>query len=136
MNCALPNLASDYPVLNLFWTISEIFLWVLWFMLLFRVFGDIFRDHELGGWAKAGWVFLTIVLPFIGVLVYLIARGKGMHAREVQRAQQSEEAFRTYLRATVGTTGSTDELARLAELKNRGDITDEEYERAKAKILA
>ncbi|MDH6577801.1 SHOCT domain-containing protein [Kitasatospora sp. MAP5-34] len=136
MNLALANLASDYPLLNLFWTIAMIFLWVLWFMLLFRVIGDIFRDHELGGGGKAAWALLVVILPFLGVFVYLIARGTGMHEREVQRAQQSEEAFRTYLRAAAGTTGSTDELTRLAELKNRGDITAEEYERAKAKILA
>ncbi|MDH6115088.1 putative membrane protein [Kitasatospora sp. MAP12-15] len=130
------NLAADYPLLNVFWTICVIFLWVVWIMLLFRVFGDIFRDHELGGWGKAGWSVLVLILPFVGVFVYLVARGKGMHEREVERARRSQEAFQAYVRETAGPTGSADELARLAELKNRGDITEEEYQRAKAKALA
>ncbi|MEU8511054.1 SHOCT domain-containing protein [Kitasatospora sp. NPDC048722] len=135
MNDAL-YLASDYPLLNLFWTIAMIFLWLLWFMLLFRVIGDIFRDHELGGGGKTLWTILVVVLPFLGVFVYLLARGKGMHERELYRARQSEEAFRSYVRTAAGPTSSTDELAKLAELKNHGDISDEEYQSAKARILA
>lgn len=130
------SLASNYPLLNLFWTIAIIFLWVLWFMLLFRVIGDIFRDHHLGGAGKAAWCLFVVVLPFLGVFVYLALRGRGMHDREVERAKQSEAAFRSYVRETAGSTGSADELVQLAELKSRGDISEKEYERAKAKILS
>jgi hypothetical protein len=132
---------KDYPLLNLFWTIALIFLWIMWFMLLFRVIGDLFGDRGLGGGAKAGWTLFVIVLPFLGVLVYLIARGDGMAERESARQQRSEEAFRSYVRSAAATgdsggSSSVDELAKLAELKSRGDITAEEFERAKAKILA
>ena len=126
----------DYPLLNLFWTILMVFLWVLWFMLLFRVIADIFSDRKLSGGAKAGWAFLVIVLPFLGVFAYLLIRGSEMHEREAARAQRSEEAFRSYVRETATTSGSADDLVKLADLKSRGDITTEEFERAKAKILA
>lgn len=134
MNHAV-SLASSYPMLNLFWTIAVIFLWILWFMLLFRVIADIFRDHELSGWWKAFWAFFVVILPFLGVFVYLIARGGGMHERDVRQAKRSEQEFQAYVRAAAGTTSSTDELARLADLKNRGDITEQEYQQAKAKLL-
>ena len=129
------SLAADYPLLNLFWTIAMIFLWILWFMLLFRVIGDIFRDHELNGWGKAFWALFVVILPFLGVFVYLIARGSGMHEREVQRARRSEEQFQAYLRSAAGTSSQADELTRLAGLRKSGDITEEEYTKAKAKIL-
>ncbi|MFD3805448.1 SHOCT domain-containing protein [Streptomyces sp. NPDC058611] len=111
------------------------FLWVLWFMLLFRVIGDIFRDDELGGLAKAGWTVFVILVPYLGVFVYLIARGRGMGERDIRRAQQQEQAFRSYVRENAGTTSQAEDLSRLAELKNRGDITATEYEQAKAKVL-
>jgi uncharacterized membrane protein len=125
----------DYPLLNVFWTTMWIFLWVLWLMLLFRVIGDIFRDDSLSGWAKAGWCAFVIVLPFLGVFVYLMARGRGMGRREMKRTEQAEEDFREFVRGTAGTSHA-EELSRLVELKNHGDITAEEYERAKAKVLA
>ncbi|WP_329195016.1 MULTISPECIES: SHOCT domain-containing protein [unclassified Streptomyces] len=136
MNESMLDLAVDYPLLNMFWTMMMIFLWVLWFMLLFRVIGDIFRDDDLGGWGKAGWTVFVIVLPFLGVFVYLIARGRGMGERELARAQRSEQEFRSYVQQTAGGASQAEELARLAELKNKGDITAAEFERAKAKILA
>jgi len=129
-------LAADYPLLNLFWTISIIFLWILWFMLLFRIIGDIFRDDTLGGGVKAGWSIFVVFLPFLGVFVYLIARGKGMGERELKRAQKNEEKFRDYVRESAGTGSQADELARLADLKNSGDLTEAEYQQAKAKFLA
>ncbi|WP_327130050.1 SHOCT domain-containing protein [Streptomyces sp. NBC_01343] len=131
-----PNLAVDYPLMNVFWTMMMIFLWVLWFMLLFRVFGDIFRDDDLGGWGKAGWTVFVIILPFLGVFVYLIARGRGMGERDLRRARASEEELRSYVRESAGTASQSEELARLAELRNRGDITAAEFEQAKAKVLA
>lgn len=141
----------DYPLLNVFFTTMWVFLWILWFFLLFRVFSDLFRDHMLGGWAKAGWSVFVIVLPFFGVLVYLIVRGKGMADREQAQAEQSEKEFKAYVQQAAaeggggsGTTASTgaartgqaDELARLADLRNHGDITEEEFKRAKEHVLA
>jgi hypothetical protein len=130
-------LAYDYPVLGAFLTIMWIGLWILWFVLLFRVIVDIFRDDRLSGWAKTGWLVLTVVLPFLGVFVYLIARGKGMGEREQAQARARQEQADRYIRETAGSTATSevDELARLSEIRTRGDITDEEYQRAKEKIL-
>lgn len=132
---------DDYPLLNLFWTMLWFFLWIMWLFLLFKVITDIFRDHSLSGWGKAGWLILCIVLPYLGVLVYVIARGKGMGERDVKQAKASEAAFQDYIRKAAGPQGgggasAADELARLAELKEKGAITGEEFERAKAKVLS
>ncbi|MDX2391079.1 MULTISPECIES: SHOCT domain-containing protein [unclassified Streptomyces] len=137
MRNSLLNLAEDYdfPLMNMFWTMMLCFLWVLWFMLLFRVIGDIFRDDDMNGWGKAGWTIFVIVLPYLGVLIYLVARGRGMGEREIRRAHRQEQAFRSYVRDSAGTTNDAEALSRLAELKNRGDITAVEYEQAKAKVL-
>ncbi|GGY18644.1 SHOCT domain-containing protein [Streptomyces tanashiensis] len=130
---------DDYPLLNVFWTMMWFFLWIMWLFLLFKVITDIFRDHELNGWAKAGWLIFCILLPFLGVFVYVIARGKGMSRRDVKQAKESEAAFQDYIRKTAGAQGgggATDELARLADLKEKGAITAEEFEKAKAKVLS
>lgn len=130
----------DYPLLNAFWTMCLIFLWVLWLILLFRIIGDIFRSHDLNNWAKTGWLILVIVLPFLGVFIYVIARGHGMSEREVAQAERQQKQLRAYLRDTAATGdvagGHADALAKLADLKNHGDITEEEFQKAKAKILA
>ncbi|MDT0454664.1 SHOCT domain-containing protein [Streptomyces sp. DSM 41527] len=130
----------DYPLLNAFWTMCLIFLWVLWLILLFRIIGDIFRSHDLGNWGKTGWLVLVIVLPFLGVFIYVIARGHGMSEREVAQAERQQKQLRAYLRDTAATGdeagGHADALAKLADLKNHGDITEEEFQKAKAKILA
>lgn len=131
---------DDYPLLNLFWTMLWLFLWIMWFFLLFKVVTDVFRDHELGGWAKAGWLVLVLLLPYIGVLVYLVVRGKSMSQREAKAAKEHEEAFKAYVQRAAGAAGagggSADELHKLSALKDKGDITQEEFDRAKAKILA
>ncbi|MFF7176941.1 SHOCT domain-containing protein [Streptomyces sp. NPDC008121] len=129
---------DDYPLLNLFWTMLWLFLWVMWFFLLFKVVTDIFRDHSLSGWAKAGWLVLVLVLPYLGVFVYLVARGKSMGERDVKQVKENEEAFRTYVRKAAGTESgsSVDELGKLSALRDKGDLTQEEFERAKAKLLA
>lgn len=133
---------DDYPLLNLFWTMLWFFLWIMWLFLLFKVITDLFRDHELNGWAKAGWMILVIVLPFLGVLLYVIFRGRSMGKREVAAAQEREAAFKSYIRQTAseggGATGGADvdQLARLHDLKEKGAISEEEYQQAKAKILA
>ncbi|MET9891228.1 SHOCT domain-containing protein [Streptomyces sp. NPDC006465] len=136
MNGSTLNLAADYPLLNVFWSMMWFFLWILWFMLLFRVIGDVFRDDGLSGWGKAGWCVFVVIVPFLGIFVYLIARGRGMGEREMQRMQRNQEDMNSYIRETAGTTGKADELAKLADLKTHGHITAEEFETAKAKVLA
>jgi energy-coupling factor transporter transmembrane protein EcfT len=130
-------LAYDYPILGVFWTMLWIFLWIIWIFILFRVIFDIFRSHDMGGWAKAGWLIFVIILPFIGVFVYLIARGHSMAERDAQRAQQQQEQFNAYVRdAAASSSSSADELNKLADLKAKGVITDAEFEQQKAKILS
>ncbi|MGW3954163.1 SHOCT domain-containing protein [Streptomyces sp. NPDC004752] len=133
-------LAYDYPLLSAFWTMLWFFLWIMWFVLLFRVVLDIFRDDTLNGWAKTGWLIFVIVLPFLGVFVYLIARGKDMGHRELAQAQTRQEAFDSYVRRTAAGGGSgpsnADELTKLSELRTRGDISDDEFRRAKELVLS
>ncbi|MFF9038806.1 SHOCT domain-containing protein [Streptomyces sp. NPDC014892] len=132
-------LAYDYPLLSVFWSMLLLFLWIMWFVLLFRVVVDIFRDDDMNGWAKAGWLVFTILLPFLGVFVYVIARGKNMGRREVAQARAQQSAFDDYIRQTArGGDGrsSVDELARLSEIRSRGDITDDEFRRAKELVLS
>jgi hypothetical protein len=133
----MPPLASSYsyPLLGAFWTIFEIFLWVIWIWILIYVFIDIFRSRDLSGGAKALWFIFVLFIPLIGVLVYLIARGGEMHERAAQQAQAQDEAARDYIRQAAG-TNSADELAKLADLRERGVITAQEFEQQKAKILA
>ncbi|MER5378293.1 SHOCT domain-containing protein [Streptomyces sp. NPDC002553] len=133
-------LAYDYPLLSAFWTMLVFFLWIMWFVLLFRVVMDIFRDDKLSGGAKAGWLIFTILLPFLGVFVYVIARGKNMGRREAEQARAQQQAFDSYIRETAkgadAGTSSVDELARLSEIRARGDITDEEFRKAKQLVLS
>jgi len=114
------------------------FLFIIWIWLLIMVFIDIFRSHDMGGGAKALWVIFVIILPFLGVFVYLIARGGKMHERAAAEAAQQQKAFDQYVRQTAGTAGgsSADQLQKLADLKSQGVITDAEFEAQKAKILA
>jgi magnesium-transporting ATPase (P-type) len=132
-------IAYDYPLLGAFWTFLWFFLWVIWLFILFRVIFDIFRDRGLSGWAKAGWLIFVILLPFLGVFVYVIARGKSMGERDMAAAQAQQEQFRAYVQdaaASGGGGGTADELAKLADLKSKGVITDAEFEQQKAKLLA
>ena len=128
-------LATSYPFLNLVWTMLVFFAWVLWFVLLFRVFGDIFRRQDISGWGKAGWLIFTILLPFLGVFVYLIARGGGMHERAVQRQAAAKQEFDSYVQHTAHVS-TADELAKLADLKSKGTISEAEFERMKAKLVS
>ncbi|MGW4564951.1 SHOCT domain-containing protein [Streptomyces sp. NPDC004561] len=131
-------LAYDYPLLSAFWTMLWFALWILWFFLLFRIVLDIFRDDDLGGWSKAGWLTFVVVLPFLGVLVYLIARGKDMGRREVEQARAQQREFDAYVRETAGAgrPSSADDLARLSQMRAHGDITEEEFARAKQLVLS
>ncbi len=126
----------SYPLLGAFWTILEIFLWVIWIWILIYVFIDIFRSHDLSGWAKALWFLFVLLIPLIGVLVYLIARGGKMHEHAVQEAQQQDEAARRYIQQAAGAPNTADQLAKLADLRDRGVITAQEFDSEKAKILA
>jgi Short C-terminal domain/Phospholipase_D-nuclease N-terminal len=131
-------LASSYPVLDAFLTILYFFIFIIWIWLLITVFIDIFRSHDLSGWAKALWVLFIIVIPYIGVLVYLIARGGKMHERAAAAAAQQQKAFDSYVRQAAGTPGAdtASQLTKLADLKNQGVLSDAEFEAQKAKILA
>jgi len=126
----------SYPLLGAFWTILEIFLWVLWIWVLIYVFIDIFRSGDLSGWAKALWFIFVLFIPLIGVLVYLIARGGEMHERAVRQAQQQDREARRYIQEAAGSPTSAEQLSKLADLRDRGVITADEFEREKAKILA
>ena len=137
MTTAMPLASQDYPLLNLFWTMLELFLWVLWFYLLFIVILDIFRSHDLGGWGKTLWLIFVIVLPFLGVFVYLIARGGSMGERNARQAQAADAQARAYIQSAAGPSTSTaDELTKLAALRDQGVITDAEFATQKAKVLS
>ncbi|MFC9324164.1 SHOCT domain-containing protein [Kitasatospora sp. NPDC057015] len=133
---------DDYPLLSLFWTMLEFFLFILWFFLLFKIITDIFRDHDMGGWGKAGWLIFVILLPFLGVFVYLIARGSSMARRDREQMQAADAAFRSYVKETAagpdggGAGTHVDELAKLADLRKSGAISEEEFQKAKEKLLA
>jgi hypothetical protein len=130
--------SSSYPLLNVFWTMFEFFLWIIWIWILITVFIDIFRSHDLSGWAKALWFLFVLFIPLIGVLVYLIARGGEMHERAARQAQQQDAEARRYIQqaAAEAPTSSADQLTKLADLRDRQVISAEEFEREKAKILA
>jgi hypothetical protein len=116
-------------------TVLEIFLLIAWFWILITVIGDLFRDHELSGWAKAAWVFFLIVLPVLGTLIYLVARGEGMRERTLIQQAEMKKELDAYVRETAASSPA-DELHKLSELKQRGDISEDEFQRAKSKILA
>ena len=128
----------QYPILDFFLTMLYFFLFVIWIWLLITVFIDIFRSRDMGGWAKALWVIFVIILPFLGVFVYLIARGGKMHEHAAQEAAEQQKAFDAYVKEAAGTAGtsSADQLSKLADLKSQGVITDAEFEVQKSKILA
>ena len=134
----MPLAASSYPLLNIFWSMFIFFLWIIWIWILIWIFIDIFRSHDLSGVAKALWVLFVLFIPLIGVLVYLIARGGKMHEHAAQDARQQDQEFRQYVQqAAASSPASTaDQLSKLADLRNRGVISAEEFEREKAKVLA
>ena len=115
--------------------ILEVFLFVAWLWILFAIIGDLFRDHETSGWAKAAWVFFLLILPFLGALVYLIARGDGMRDRTIKEQEDMKSHFDAYVREQASSSPA-DELHKLSELKAKGDLSNEEFEQAKAKLLA
>jgi hypothetical protein len=129
-------LAYDYPLLGIFWTMLWFFLFFIWIWILITVFADIFRSDDLSGWGKALWTIFVVVVPFLGVLIYLIVRGKSMQERAAKRAARQEQEFRGYVQDVAGSSGTADQLAKLADLKERGVISDAEFEAEKTKILS
>jgi Short C-terminal domain/Phospholipase_D-nuclease N-terminal len=128
-----------YPLLDAFWTMLLFFLWIMWLFLLFRVVLDIFRNHQTSGWSKAGWLIVVIVLPYLGVFFYVIIHGTDMGQRDLARAEHQQQVFHDHVRQAAAPSGGAshaDQLSRLADLKDRGAITDTEFQQAKAKILA
>jgi hypothetical protein len=128
--------AADYPFLDVFWTMLVFFAWVIWFWLLITVFADLFRRHDVSGWGKAGWTAFVIVLPFLGVLVYMIAQGHHMAERKMADAQASRAAFGDYVRDVAADGGPTDQIAKAKQLLDTGAIDATEFEQLKRKALA
>jgi len=129
-------LGYTYPLADLFGTMLGLFLFIIWFWLLIIIFTDIFRSRDMGGGAKAVWVIFVIILPFLGILVYLIARGGKMHERAAEAAQQQQEAMDQYIKQAAGTSGAADQLTKLSDLKDKGVITQAEFDSQKAKLLS
>jgi hypothetical protein len=128
-------LATNYPILDIFWTILEFFLFFIWIWLAIMVFADIFRSHDIGGGTKALWVIFIVLLPFLGVFAYLLFRGGAMHERAASQAALQQKMFNQYVQDAGGGSSSADQLHKLADLKEKGFITDAEFQAEKAKIL-
>ena len=131
-------LADTYPLGGVFLTMLYFFLFFIWIWILITVFVDIFRSHDLNGWVKALWCVFVIILPFLGVFVYLIARGGKMQERRLHEVAQQKSAFDQYVREAAGSSGGdvTSQLSQLADLRSKGVLTDAEFEAQKSKLLA
>jgi len=129
-------LGADYPFLDVFWTMLVFFVWVAWFMLLFRVIGDIFRRHDVSGFVKVLWLIFVIVVPFLGVFIYLIANNKGMTERSISRAQAQQQQFDAYVQSAAGSGGAATEIDKAKQLLDSGAITQSEFDALKQKALA
>ena len=129
-------LASEFGTGQVFLSMLYFFLFFIWIYLLIVVFGDIFRSHDLGGWAKALWTIFVILVPYLGVFVYLIARGHKMQEHAVEAAQAQDAAMRQYVQQAAGTESAADQLAKLADLKAKGVIDDAEFERLKGQVVS
>jgi predicted PurR-regulated permease PerM len=128
--------AADYPFLDVLWTMFIFFLWIIWFFLLFRVIVDIFRRKDIGGGKKTLWLLFVILLPFLGVFVYLIVNSNEMADRDVQRAQASQQQFDSYVKEVAGSGGAAAEIDKAKQLLDSGAITQEEFNSINAKALA
>ena len=126
---------ATYSFADVMYSMLVFFVWILWFWLLFTVFGDLFTRHDIGGWAKAGWAIFVIFLPFLGCFIYLISQGKAMGERAQARAQGAQQEADAYIRS-VASSGPTDQIAKGKELLDSGAITQAEYDQLKSKALA
>jgi hypothetical protein len=129
-------LANNFGTGQVFWSMLWFFFFIIWIWLLIVVFSDIFRSHDMGGWGKALWVIGIIIFPYLGILVYLIARGGSMHERALQQAKQYDQAAQQYIRDAAGSASPTEELEKLNSLKSQGVIDQAEFDKLKAKIVS
>jgi Short C-terminal domain/Phospholipase_D-nuclease N-terminal len=129
-------IAADYPFLDVLWTMVIFFLWFLWFWLLITIFGDIFRRHDISGAKKTLWIIFTILLPFLGVFVYLITQNVGMTERQLQRTRAQREQLDDYVRETASGGGVAAEIEKAKQLLDSGAITQTEFDAIKQKALA
>ena len=127
-------IAANYPFLDVMWTMLVFFAWVIWFFIIIRVLTDVYRRHDFSGFGKVGWTILVIILPFLGVFIYLISHSKGMAERDTQQAQAAQAQFSDYVRETAG--GSAAQIEKGKQLLDSGAITQAEFEQIKAKALA
>jgi hypothetical protein len=128
-------LVAEFTFGHALLTVLEIFLLLLYFWILITIIGDLFRDHQMSGWGKAAWVLVLLVVPLLGALIYLIARGDGMRERMIKEQTDVQQQMDAYIRETAGKSSPVDELAKLSELKDKGAISEAEFEQAKAKLL-
>jgi|SRR5436190_1086556 len=132
--------AADYPFLDIFWTMIIFFCWVIWIWMMISILMDVFSRHDVGGWSKALWVVFLIVLPFLGVLIYLITQSKGMQERRSKDAQQAQAQFDDYVQSVAAKGGagggSAGEIAKAKDLLDSGTITQQEFDVLKAKAIA
>jgi hypothetical protein len=129
-------IAADYPFLNILWSMIIFFLWVAWIWILILILSDVFRRDDLSGWGKAGWTLFLIILPFLGVLIYLIAQGDGMSERRAQDVQGQQAQMDDYVRSVAGSGGAAAEIDKAKQLLDSGAITQTEFDALKAKALA
>jgi hypothetical protein len=132
----LPLPVADVSFGELLLIALEVFFFVIWIWILITILSDLFRDHELSGWGKAAWVFFLVFIPFLTALIYLIARGNGMRDRTIKAQADAKKHFDEYVREQAHADSPADELHKLSELKAKGDLSDAEFEQAKAKLLA
>jgi hypothetical protein len=125
----------DYPLLSAFWTMLLFFGFLLWLYLLFVIVSDIFRSRDLSGWGKAGWLAAVIILPLLGILAYTIFRGDAMSQRTLEDAQRQEAMYQAFQPSAVQARGVADEMTKLVDLRTNGEISEEEFQRAKSRIL-
>ena len=128
--------AADYPFMDVFWSMLVFFFWVIWIWILITVLIDLFRRHDVGGWGKAAWALFVIILPYLGVFIYLITQGKSMAERRADEIRASQASFDQYVREAAGTSGPTDQIAKGKELLDSGAISQEEFDQLKRKALA
>jgi hypothetical protein len=129
-------IAADYPFLDVLWSMIIFFAWVAWLFILFRVIADIFRRHDTSGWGKAVWLIFVIVLPFLGVLIYLIANGDEMGKRDLEHARAAQASMDDYVKSVAGSGGAAAEIDKAKQLLDSGAITQTEFEAIKAKAIA
>ena len=127
---------ADYPFLDVMWTMLVFFLWVAWFWILFGVWGDIFRRRDLSGLGKTGWFIFTLVLPFLGVFIYVVSQNDGMNQRNLERAQAQRAQMDDYVRSTAGSGGAAAEIEKAKQLLDSGALTQSEFDALKQKALA